>query len=80
MEDLDLNLYNYDLHELLTLFKLKEDFTKEEFKDAKNIVYAVHPDKSNLNKEYTDFPNNESLWQKFDWFVKIARKRITRVG
>lgn len=35
---------------------------------------------SNLNKEYTDFPNNESLWQKFDWFVKIARKRITRVG
>ena len=33
-----------------------------------------------LNKEYTDFPNNESLWQKFDWFVKIARKRITRVG
>ena len=55
MEDLDLNLYNYDLHELLTLFKLKEDFTKQEFKDAKNIVYAVHPDKSNLNKEYFIF-------------------------
>ena len=35
---------------------------------------------SNLNKEYTEYPNNESLWQKFDWFVKIARKRITRVG
>ena len=34
---------------------------------------------SNLNKEYTDFPNNESLWKKFDWFVKIARKRITIV-
>lgn len=35
---------------------------------------------NNPNKEYTDYPNNESLWQKFDWFVKIARKRITRVG
>ena len=35
---------------------------------------------SNSIKQYTDFPNNESLWQKFDWFVKIARKRITRVG
>lgn len=35
---------------------------------------------NNPNKDYTDYPNNESLWQKFDWFVKIARKRITRVG
>ena len=35
---------------------------------------------SNSNNQYTDFPNNESLWKKFDWFVKIARKRITRVG
>jgi len=34
---------------------------------------------SNSINQYTDFPNNESLWQKFDWFVKMARKRITRV-
>ena len=34
---------------------------------------------SNLNKEYTDYPNNESLWKNFDFFVKMARKRITRV-
>ena len=41
-------------------------------KEFENII-------TNLNKEYTDFPNNKSLWQKFDWFVKIARKRITRI-
>ena len=35
---------------------------------------------SNLSKRHTDYPNNESLWQKFDWIVNIARKRITRVG
>ena len=35
---------------------------------------------SNLNKEFRDYPNNESLWKRFDWFVKIARKRITYVG
>ena len=32
------------------------------------------------NKTFADYPNNDSLWRKFDWFVKIARQRITRVG
>lgn len=32
------------------------------------------------NKSFADYPNNDSLWRKFDWFVKIARQRITRVG
>lgn len=35
---------------------------------------------NNLNKEYSDYPNSESLWKRFDWIVKMARKRITRVG
>lgn len=34
----------------------------------------------NPNKEYSDYPNNESLWAKFHWLVKMARDRITRVG
>lgn len=32
------------------------------------------------NKTWEDYPNNDSLWKNFDWFVKAARKRITRVG
>lgn len=31
------------------------------------------------NKTFADYPNNDSLWRSFDWFVKLARKRITRV-
>ena len=32
------------------------------------------------NKTYKDYPNNEKIWQRFDWFVKYARQRIIRVG
>lgn len=32
------------------------------------------------NKTFSDYPNNDSLWRSFDWFVKLARQRITRVG
>ncbi len=47
----------------------KFGLTNEEFN---NIMNAE-------NKTFTDYPNNESLWRNFDWFVKIARNRITRV-
>ena len=32
------------------------------------------------NKTYQNYPNNEKIWQRFDWFVKYARQRIIRVG
>lgn len=31
-------------------------------------------------KSFSDYPNNDSLWKRFNGLVKIARKRITRVG
>jgi N-acetyl sugar amidotransferase len=31
-------------------------------------------------KSYKDYHNNEKLWQRFNWVIKIARKFITRVG
>jgi hypothetical protein len=52
MDELDLNIDSYNLHELLSLFKLNEGFTSEELKSAKRIVYATHPDKSGLDKKY----------------------------
>lgn len=52
---MDLNLDNYSLDDLLRLFKLRSNFTTEEFKEAKRIVLAVHPDKSKLDKEYFIF-------------------------
>lgn len=52
MDELDLNIANYSYEDLLTLFKLESDFTTQELKNAKSIVYKVHPDKSGLDKEY----------------------------
>ena len=52
-ENLDLNIQNYNLNDLLNLFKLNTNFTEEELKNAKKIVLKTHPDKSNLDKKYT---------------------------
>lgn len=32
------------------------------------------------NKTYKDYPNNDKLWKRFSKIIRIARKRITRVG
>ena len=52
MNEIDLDINNYDLNDLLKLFKLKQDFSENELKKAKKIVLATHPDKSNLNSKY----------------------------
>lgn len=33
----------------------------------------------NQNKNFDDYPNNDKLWRRFSWVVKIARNIITRV-
>ena len=55
LENLDLDLDNYELPEILALFKLDEDFTEEDLKKAKQIVLKMHPDKSRLGPEYFFF-------------------------
>jgi len=52
MDDLDLNISNYNFQDLLNLFKMEAEFTFQELKSAKAIVYKVHPDKSGLDKSY----------------------------
>ena len=52
MNNLDLNINNYNLDELLGLFKLKRNYTSEQLKNAKRIVLKLHPDKSKLNSKY----------------------------
>ncbi len=47
-----MNKQNYNLNDLLNLFKLKNNFTEEDLKNAKKIVLKTHPDKSNLDKKY----------------------------
>jgi len=51
-DDMDLDLSNYELPELLDLFKLNYEFTQNDLKQAKKIVLKTHPDKSGLDKKY----------------------------
>lgn len=48
----DLNLENYNLNDLLNIFKLKHNFNIDDLKDAKKLVLKTHPDKSGLSDEY----------------------------
>ena len=50
--DIDLNIDNYELVDLLTLFKLDFDFNEYDLKQVKKMVLQTHPDKSSLDKQY----------------------------
>jgi len=52
MENIDLDIDNYNLNELLNLFKLDVQFDKKDLKNAKKVVHMTHPDKSKLDKKY----------------------------
>ena len=52
MENLDLDLDNYSLEDILSLFNLESDFNEEGLKGAKKMVLMTHPDKSGLDKKF----------------------------
>jgi len=39
---MDLNIENYDLDDILNLFKIPKNFTEEDLKSAKKIVLKTH--------------------------------------
>jgi len=51
-DDIDLDINNYDLKDIISLFHIKFDFDKSDLRKAKRIVLSMHPDKSGLDKEY----------------------------
>ena len=50
--DLDLDIRNYELRDILNLFKLPSVFTEAHMREAKLTVMRTHPDKSGLDKQY----------------------------
>jgi len=70
MEKLDLNIHNYELNDLLALFKLPFHFDDSDLKNAKRIVLKTHPDKSGLDKEYFLF-----FSQAYKYILKIYQLR-----
>ena len=49
---MDLNINNYDLEDILNLFKIPTNFNEAHLKQAKKMVLKTHPDKSGLSPEY----------------------------
>jgi hypothetical protein len=49
--NLDLDVSNYSLDDLLSLFQISSDLTEDEMKHAKKMVHMTHPDKSKQPKE-----------------------------
>ncbi len=70
MEGLDLNIHNYELNDLLNLFKLPFHFEESHLKEAKKMVLKTHPDKSGLDKEYFLF-----FSQAYKYLLKIYSLR-----
>jgi hypothetical protein len=58
MENLNLNLDDYNLYELTKLFRIKVKYDKNDLKKALKIVYMAHPDKSKRDKKYFIFLSN----------------------
>ena len=68
MSKVDLNIDNYDLEDILNLFKIPANFTEDHLKTAKQVVLKTHPDKSKLAPEYFIFYSKAykmlySIWE-----------------
>lgn len=52
MLSLDLDIDNYNLDDILRLFKVDYNFNEDDIKNCYKTVLKLHPDKSGLDKEY----------------------------
>jgi len=52
MNSIDLDINNYNLQDILSLFKIPVNFDEHDMKRAKQIVLKTHPDKSKLSADY----------------------------
>ena len=64
----DLDIDNYDLNDILALFKIQANFDEDDLRAAKKIVLKTHPDKSGLASEYFLFYSKAykvlfSIWE-----------------
>ena len=73
---MDLNIENYDLHDILNLFKLESDFNEDDLRNAKKIVLKTHPDKSKLPPDYFRFYSKayKTLYHIWEFKNKQGKK------
>jgi hypothetical protein len=64
----DLDINNYNLEDILKLFKIPINFDEQDLKRSKQVVLKTHPDKSGLDSKYFLFYSKAykmlySLWE-----------------
>lgn len=76
LSSLDLNLDNYSLEDLLTLFNINA-INQDTLKDAKQIVLKMHPDKSKLDAKYFLFFSGayKRLYGVYEFQNKSSNKK-----
>jgi hypothetical protein len=77
MEKLDLDIYNYDLNDIINLFGISKRVTDEDLKIAKNKMLKTHPDKSVLDPNFFTFYNKayKILYQVWEFNQKGNTKK-----
>jgi hypothetical protein len=75
MDDLDLDINNYDIDELLNLFNLERDFNEKQLKGARAIVLKLHPDKSKLDSKYFLFYSKAYKTVCNMWMFRMKTER-----
>ena len=77
--DIDLNIENYNLTDLLALFKLDFEFNEEDLKRVKKTVMQTHPDKSALDKKYFLFFTSayKIIFSIYEFRHKSGKKQST---
>ena len=81
MNNIDLDINNYELTDLYTLFNIpNNELTYETMKEAKKIVLKVHPDKSKLDSKYFLFFSNsyKKLHGIYEFQNKSSLKKIDK--
>jgi hypothetical protein len=75
-EEIDLDIDNYDLEDILRLFKMPANFEEEDMKRAKQVVLKTHPDKSRLPAKFFIFYSKayKVLYQVYEFRNKSSKK------
>ena len=55
MDNLDLNINNYDLDDILSLFNVSYNYDLNDIKKCQEVLLKLHPYKCNLDSTYFDF-------------------------
>lgn len=79
LNNLDLELDHYSLEDLYNLFNIPGQLSENALKNAKQIVYKMHPDKSQLDPKYFRFFSAayKRIFNIFEFQNKSQNKRPT---